>query len=286
MNHESMTEPQTRTIAAEMDIEGVGIHSGVDCNVRLFPADAGTGIAFRRPGGPCLPANVSTANADESIRRTVILGEGGLRFEQIEHLMAALAAFGVTDVIVEQQGPEVPFCDGGSRVFMERLRANGFRDTGAPAPVLEITRPIALEADGALMVATPHSGLRLSSFVEFPDTVVGNAGFTIEIDADTFEKEVAPARTFALARDIDALRQMGLIKGGNLQNAVVFDEQQYHNEALNFPNEVVRHKIIDLLGDLALLGTHLRGHFWGWRSGHRSHVLFAQKIAQEFLASR
>lgn len=274
------------TIRQSVTIEGTGIHSGAPCRVTLRPATTG-GIQFSRPGGrETVPAHVSTADAALSDRRTVIVGPAGERFEQIEHLMAALAAHGITDLAVEQVGPEVPFLDGGSAGYCAALAQTGTAPTGTTVDPLVITRPITLHDGEARLVATPHDGLRLSCFVEFPGTVVGSAGFTLEIDRESFEREAAPARTFALARDIEKLRAAGLARGGNLDNAVIFDDVRFHNERLHFPNEPVRHKIIDLLGDLALVGRPLRGHFWAWRAGHRSHVRLAQLLAKEYPNNR
>jgi UDP-3-O-[3-hydroxymyristoyl] N-acetylglucosamine deacetylase len=225
-----------------------------------------------------------TANAEFSDRRTVIIGESGERFEQIEHLMAAFAAFGITDAEVRQVGPEVPFLGGGSREYMEALLGAGTQTLGDETTNLEplvITEPVSFTDGNAIMSATPHDGLRMSVFVEFPGSIIGNQGYSIELTRDSFFEEVSRARTFALVRDIEQLRAMGLIKGGNLSNAVIADADRYHNESLHYPDEVVRHKVIDLWGDLALLARPLRGHFWAWRAGHRSHVRFAQFLARE-----
>ncbi|MCC6548191.1 UDP-3-O-[3-hydroxymyristoyl] N-acetylglucosamine deacetylase [Candidatus Sumerlaeota bacterium] len=270
----------TRTIAKATVIEGTGIHSGTSCRVHIQPRDAGEGIAFTRAGRTPVPATWKFADAQSSDRRTVIIGADGERFEQIEHLMAALHALGISDALVEQQGPEVPFLGGGSREYIDALRQSGITENGGILPVIHIEHPISLEDGGALLTAAPHNGLILSAYVEFPGTVVGNMGYNLEVSPERFYDQVSAARTFALASDIEALRSRGLARGGNLQNAVVFDEFRYHNESLHFPDEVARHKIIDLLGDLALLGCGLSGHFWAWRAGHRSHVLFAQKIAR------
>lgn len=271
----------TRTVAEEVVLSGKGIHSGIACTVRIRPDSAGSGLVFHRGRHIGVPADWRHADAEASDRRTVIIGEGGERFEQIEHLMAAFAAMGISDARVEQIGPEVPFLGGGSREFLEALRGVGTAENGGSRPILHIRRPIDFVDGKALIVANPDEALRASCFVEFPDTVVGSDGFTIDIDEEGFFEHVSRARTFALASDIERLRAAGLIKGGDLTNAVVFDDLRYHNEGLHFPNEVVRHKVIDLLGDLALLPYALRGHFWAWRAGHRSHVLFAQYLAGE-----
>lgn len=274
--------PSRRTLAREITIEGTGIHSGAPCRVALRPRREG-GIAFERPGGKeTVPARWDFADAAASDRRTVLTGRTGERFEQMEHLMAALAALGISDLLVVQEGPEVPFLGGGSREFMEQLRAAGAEDLAEPWEPLVINRITTVQDGEACLVASPAPSLRLTVGVEFPATVVGSEAFTLEITAESFEKEAAPARTFALAADIEKLRQAGLARGGNLENAVVFDHERYFNEGLHFPNEVVRHKIIDLLGDLALLSRPLRGHIWAWRAGHRSHVMLAQRIAEEY----
>lgn len=272
-------EQPRRTLSGPVSVEGTGIHSGAPCKVAMSPAEPGSGIRFTR-GGEIVSATIDLADAEKSDRRTVVVGPGGERFEQIEHLMAALSAHGITDVLVEQTGPEVPFLDGGSRDYMAALGRAGVREIAGARPVLEIRDAVSFEDGDAWFAATPHDGLRLSCFVEFPGTVVGNAGFSLEISAESFAQEAAAARTFALASDIEKLRAAGLIRGGNLENAVVFDHERYHNPQLNYPDEVVRHKIIDFLGDLALLPYGLRGHFWAWRAGHRSHVRFAQFLME------
>jgi UDP-3-O-[3-hydroxymyristoyl] N-acetylglucosamine deacetylase len=273
----------TRTVSREVTFEGTGIHTGLPGRVRVIPREASEGIGFTRPGGKeVVAASLKNAPADECIRRTVLTGQGGERFEQVEHLMAALAAMGITDALVEQDGPEPPFLDGGSLDYMKALMDVGVEETGGEILCAVVDKPFHYKEDGgAEFTATPHDGLRLSVFVELPDTIVGSAGFTLEVTAESFLKEAAPARTFAKAGDIEQLRAMGLAKGGTLENSVVFDHEKYFNKKLKFPNEVVRHKVIDFLGDLALLGFPLRGHFWAWRGGHRSHVLFADFLATE-----
>jgi UDP-3-O-[3-hydroxymyristoyl] N-acetylglucosamine deacetylase len=275
------------TLAAHCELSGTGLHSGVPCRVLINPSEEGGGIHFQRAGRPAVRADWMTANAEASDRRTVIIGESGERFEQIEHLVAALAACGVTDAEVIQEGPEVPFLGGGSREYMEAIRGAGVRALeDAFVEPLVITEPVSYSDGNVHFAATPHDGLRMSVFVEFPGTVVGSAGFSIELTEDSFFEEVSRARTFVLARDIEQLRSVGLIRGGNLGNAVVFDAERYHNESLHFADEVVRHKVIDLWGDLALLARPLRGHFWAWRAGHRSHVRFAQYLAREIFKLR
>jgi UDP-3-O-[3-hydroxymyristoyl] N-acetylglucosamine deacetylase len=274
------------TLARPAEFRGVGIHGGLEARLTVSPAEAGTGLVATLEGSirEPLPITVANANPLESVRRTVVEGENGARFEQLEHVMAALAASGVTDAYLHQEGPEPPFLGGGSLEYMKGLEEAGFATLEATITPLVIDRPVHLACEGAEMVATPHQGLRLSVYVEFPGTVVGSAGFSIEITRDSFREEVAAARTFALESDIQKLWDAGLAKGGTLENAVVFNATGYRNPSLIFEDEVVRHKVIDLLGDLALVGRPLQGHFWAWRAGHQHHVRFAHKIAAEFPA--
>ncbi len=274
--------PRRRTLCGELRLEGTGIHSGVPCSVLLIPREAG-GVAFRHAGrDEEVAASLECARPELSDRRTVLESPSGTRFEQVEHLLAALESEGVSDLLIEQQGPEVPFLGGGSREFIEGIREAGIVELEETRPVLEVAQPLTLRDGHAVVAAMPHSGLRLSCFVEFPGTIVGSAGYSADLGgADVFFEEISRARTFAMAADIEKLRAAGLIRGGNLENAVVFDKDRYHNDSLHYPDEVVRHKIIDLLGDLSLLSCSLRGHFWAWRAGHRSHLRFAQRLHGE-----
>lgn len=271
-----------RTLRRPVALEGTGIHTGAKCSIRMIPRASG-GISLRHGGkGAEVPATLEAARAELSDRRTVLEGPSGERFEQVEHLLAALAACGVSELLLEQDGPEVPFLGGGCREFMAAIREARTEETGDRRPLLEVVQPLTWREDHAVITAMPHHGLRLSAFVEFPGTVVGSSGFSIDFDEEAFFEDVSKARTFAPAAEIEKLRQAGLIRGGNLHNAVVFDHERYHNESLFYPDEVPRHKTIDLLGDLSLLAVPLRGHFWAWRAGHRAHVRFALRLAQEF----
>lgn len=276
-NHAQMPR---RTLAAPCRFEGQGIHRGEPAVLEVRPAEGSAGLLVARADRdwPAMAASLATAVAEKSDRRTVLNGPEGQVFEQLEHILAALAAEGITDALLVQTGPEPPFLDGGSRDFADGLARAGTRELGATVAPFVVDEPFHLSWEGAELVATPHDGLRLSCFVEFPDTVVGCQGISVEIDAASFRREVAAARTFALERDIEALRAAGLARGGTLQNAVVFNQSGYLNDALNFDDEVVRHKVLDLLGDLALIGRPLRGHFWAWKAGHRHHVRFAQEL--------
>lgn len=276
--------PHRRTLAGPAAFAGVGIHSGLPMELCVEPAPSGSGLVLERTGSGWDPLalRVELADAERSDRRTVVRGPGGQVFEQIEHILAALAACGVSDARLVFSGHEPPFLDGGAGEFTRGLLAAGLVDLAEIWVPLTIEKPFALTDGAAELVATPHAGLRLSCFVEFPGTVVGSMGATLDINTRAFLEHAAPARTFARQADIDAIRKAGLGKGGTLDNTVVFNENQYLNPELHFPDEVARHKIVDALGDLALIGRPVVGHVWAWRSGHRSHVKFAQALAREY----
>lgn len=282
-----MTEPiRQKRLAREATFEGTGIHSGAPCRMAIRPAEEGSGIVLKMKGTdwPALAATSTHAVADESDRRTVMRGPDGQLFQQLEHVMAALAALGVTDVELEQEGPEPPFLGGGSFEYVEGLRSAGLEERDRQDEPLVIKGAFAVRDGDAEVVATPYDGLRLTALVDFPGTIVGTRGVSFDLTGDVFRTEVAKARTFALEADIEALRAAGLARGGNLQNAVVFNATRFLNETLFFEDEVPRHKIVDLLGDLALAGRPLRGHFWAWRAGHRSHVRFVQALLKEYVS--
>lgn len=271
-----------KTIAQEVTFKGRGIHTNQESRIICRPVKkAGTGILLRR-GKESMVANLTNADGLKSERRTVLIGPKGETFEQLEHILAALGAMGITDLELEMTALEPPFMGGGSKEFMDGFLHAGTHDLKGKLTPLIITKPFVFKDGDAELVATPHQGLRLSAFVEFPGTIVGSMGYSLELTADSFSKEVAPARTFAKKADLEYLKSNGLAQGGNLENAVVFDENEYLNKSLHFKNEVVRHKVIDLLGDLTLIGRPLVGHFWAWRAGHRSHVLFAKALESEF----
>jgi len=275
-----------KTIARATTLLGLGIHSGAAASVRFEPAESGHGIVLENAKGQRCPATIDFADAEKSDRRTVLVSADGVAFEQIEHVLAATAALGISDILIVQDAHEPPFMGGGSAEFMDAITAAGIADLGTTWEPISISEPLSFRDGGAVMIASPADGLELSAYVEFPGTVVGSSGASIQVEPARFRTEAAPARTFALARDVEMIRKAGLGKGGSLENTVIFDAEKFHNESLHFPNEPARHKLIDLLGDLALLGAPLQGHFAAWRAGHRSHVRFAKFLQSELMVRR
>lgn len=267
-----------RTLAAPIDCTGTGLHSGQRIRLALAPAAPGSGIVFRRTDtGVEIPAR------HDHVRDTTLCTAIGLsddpatRVGTVEHLMAALAAAGIDNAIVSLDGPEVPAMDGSAAPFSFLIACAGTRDQDAPLSVIEVLRPIRVrdgEASAALLPAHPRgaSMLTLSMEIDFASAAIGHQERTIALTEGLFAAEIAPARTFGFAEDLQRLRAAGLARGGSLDNAIAVSGDRILNpEGLRFADEFVRHKLLDAVGDLALAGLPIRGRFIGQRSGHRTN---------------
>jgi UDP-3-O-acyl N-acetylglucosamine deacetylase len=271
-------------LASPVQFEGTGVHSGVVAKLRLLPAPAGSGIRFRRtdlPGSPDIPADLDHVAHGDLLRRTT-LAAGDATVCTVEHVLASLHAHSVFDALVEIDAPEAPFLDGSALPFAEQLGGAVSADGPGAREPLVVTRPAAFTMGDAEFAAMPSEQLRLTFFFTSDNPLVGSQSATVDITPESFAREIAPARTFCFFHEIEELRRRGLIKGGNLGSSLVIGRKSILNTDLRFPDEPVRHKLLDLLGDLALLARPLRGHFLAWRSGHRSNVAFASHLRKEF----
>lgn len=276
-----------RTLKSPISCVGVGLHSGRRVSAVLHPAAADHGVAFRRADlRTTIPARFDQVS---DIRLATTVGLGSARVGTIEHLMAALAAAGVDNVLVELDGPELPIFDGSAAPWLFLLDCAGIDvQYGAARRWIEVLRRVRVQ-DGAswaeLTPASGYDGLELEVSIDFTDAAIGSATLTMRLAADTFRNQVARARTFALAQDVGALREAGLAQGGSLENAVVVEDGRVLNPGgLRMDDEFVCHKMLDTIGDLALAGPPLRARFSGHRTGHALHnrllrELFADKSA-------
>ena len=268
-----------RTLASERVIEGTGLHSGRAVHMRLVPAAAGSGITFVRAdeGGVRIPARLEFAGP--SFYATVLERDGS-SVSTIEHLMAALYALQVDDLDVELDGPEVPILDGSSKPFVDALLQAGFAELDAPRSYIHIVKPISVAHDDKTVSVHPCPEFRVTYAIDFDHPSLGYQELTASLwRADQFVEKLAPARTFTFEREIAALRARGLAQGGSLDNAVVVGDAGILNPSLRFRDEFVRHKMLDLTGDLSLLGHPLLGHVIAYRAGHDLHARLARKIA-------
>ena len=267
-----------KTLASESRIEGIGLHSAVNVRLRLLPAAAETGIVFVRTdaGGVEIPADLEFAGP--AFYATVLVKDG-VSVSTIEHLMAALYALGVDDARIELDGPEVPILDGSARPFVDQILAAGLRELPVLRQYITIVRPIEVREEEKTISVHPCPEYRVTYGIEFPHPALGYQELTASLwSQDAFAEKLAPARTFTFERDVEALRRSGLALGGSLDNAVVVGATGILNAQLRFPDEFVRHKMLDLTGDLSLLGHPLRGHVVAYRAGHSLHGRLAHKI--------
>jgi UDP-3-O-[3-hydroxymyristoyl] N-acetylglucosamine deacetylase len=284
---------RARTLKSVIGCVGVGLHSGARATLTLRPAEAGFGIVFRRTDlGVEIPALYDQVT---DTRLCTAIGEGAARIGTIEHVMAALAGCGVTDAVIEVDGPEIPILDGSAAPFVFLLDCAGLVDTTAPARIIEVLRTVRVtEGEGpnaawAELSPCEGPGLQAALNIDFGATAIGQQELALRVTEDSFRTVLADARTFTMAEDIARLRSVGLARGGSLANAVVVDGPLVVNPGgLRHADEFVRHKLLDVVGDLALAGASLQGRFRGHRSGHALNnrllrALFADDRAWRFL---
>jgi UDP-3-O-[3-hydroxymyristoyl] N-acetylglucosamine deacetylase len=270
-----------RTLAKPIAFSGLGIHTGKNVSMRFCPAQESAGISFKRvdlPLQPIIPASVDYV-IDTTLRSTN-LGVGGVRIHTVEHVLAALRAYEIDNLLIEVDNMEPPVGNGSSDVFVQMIEEAGIREQKSTQPIISIKEPIYYSAGDSHLVALPSTEYRISYTLSYPGHPVLDAQFhSISLSAETFKKEIAPCRTFSLYHEVEHLIDRGLIKGGSLDNAVVIHDQAvYSKEGLFFPNEMVRHKILDLIGDLSLTGLNFMAHVISIRSGHPTNFAFAKKI--------
>lgn len=274
-----------RTVETEVSIEGIGLHSGAPARMTFQPAAPNTGLVFVVPGPDGdvrIPALVENAVAAADLVRATTLVHQGITVHTVEHVLAALYGMGVTNCLIRLEGGEPPVTGCASSLpYVEMIDQAGVRDQGLPNSYHKITRPVTLKLGEAEVTARPADDFRVSFEIAYDDELIGRQEASFEVRPWVFRREIAPARTFALMRDVQGLREQGLALGGSLQNALVFNDGVLEGgQVLRFPDECVRHKILDLLGDLALLGMPLQGHVHAKLSGHAANVEFTRMLAR------
>lgn len=273
------------TIADEIQLSGIGLHSGEISHVRLVPAAVDSGRYFVRVDLPHQPAIAATVDAVSQTVLSTQLGQGEATVRTVEHLLAALTGMGVDNVRIEINGAEVPLLDGSAALWVEAIAKVGVVSQAKPRSTsITITEPIWVHHDDAFVAALPAPQMRFTYGIDFELPAIGNQwhswspGITVFDISSTFASEIALARTFGLAHQVDFLQQQGLIKGGSLENALVCSQEGWINPPLRFANEPVRHKILDLIGDLSLLENLPLAHFLAYKASHNLHLQLAQRI--------
>jgi UDP-3-O-[3-hydroxymyristoyl] N-acetylglucosamine deacetylase / 3-hydroxyacyl-[acyl-carrier-protein] dehydratase len=269
-----------RTVARSVSLEGTGLHLGAPCRLTFHPGRSGTGLVFLRsdlPGAPMVPATVERAVLTE--RRTQ-LGEDPVAVHTVEHVLAAVAAREVDDLLIEMSGPEPPNADGSAAPFFELLREAGIAEQPGIVQYLKLSHPVRVVDGDATYEAHPAEALELDVSIEFPHPVIGRQRGCYRITPDAFARELAPARTFGFIHEVEALRAKGLIRGATTQNAVVLGDDGVVDNTLRWPDEFVRHKALDCVGDLALAGARVRARVVASRPSHRGTVLLVRAMKE------
>lgn len=268
-----------KTLKNSVSTKGIALHSGRESAVKFCPAPEGTGIVFVRGDLPGRSKIRATAQNVCDTKRGTTLKEGGAEIAVVEHILAAVYCLGISDIVIEVDNPEPPAFDGSALPIFLLLREAGTTLLSKEYHPLKVVEEIILEEGAGLIRACPSDRLRISFMVDFPGTVVGRQEISLEIDAKTFEREIAPARTFGFTEEVESLKKSGLALGASLENALAITADGYVNKP-RFRNEVVRHKVLDVIGDLALVGRPILAHITAERSGHRLNSLLASALAK------
>ncbi len=276
-----------RTVRRSASLQGIGLHTGKETTVTFQPAGANEGYVFVRtdlPGRPRIPAVVENVNLEDVVLQTA-LGDGQVQIQTVEHVLAALVGLGIDNVVIEVSSSEPPVGDGSAQPYVETLEKAGVKTLNEPRQYVEITEPIWMLENGVEMAVLPCPRLEVTFKIDYDHPAVGIRSASFWITEDIFKAKIAPARTFCFKRDVEKIREAGLIKGGSLENAIVIgdeDEGILNEQGLRYKDEICRHKILDVLGDFALLGKPLKAHLIAVRSGHATNVRFVRKILAEW----
>jgi UDP-3-O-[3-hydroxymyristoyl] N-acetylglucosamine deacetylase len=276
------TYRQQQTLNKDVSFSGIGIHTGASVTLRFVPAKEGTGILFKRtdlPGEPTIPATLEYV-CDTS--RSTTIGIGNIRIQTIEHVLAAVQAYEIDNLIIEVSTFEPPVGNGSSDVFVEMIESVGIKEQAATKPIVHLQKPLYFSEGDIHLVALPSDEYRISYTLSYKESKALREQFhSLVITPANFKNELSPCRTFSLWNEISFLMDRGLIMGGSLDNAVVIKEDVILSKnGLYFPNEMCRHKILDMVGDLTLIGLNFKSHIIAIRSGHASNFALAKKLYQ------
>src|SRR3954470_13949250 len=269
-----------RTLRRPVSCTGIGLHSGNKVTLSLKPSPADSGIRFQRSdlGGLEIPAIVTHLGG---IQYQTGLTREAVSVETVEHLLAALTALSIDNAIIELNSPEVPIMDGSAAPFVYLLQEAGVKRLQTPRRFLKVLRPISLTHGDKRIALYPSDHFKVTYSISFDHPLLRHQSRTMRITEETFIEDIAPARTFGFLKEVEMLRQRGLALGGSLDNAIVLGDTDILNKALRFEDEFVRHKILDVIGDLSLVGHPVVGHLVAHRGGHALHTAFAARILEE-----
>ena len=272
--------PARRSIAKPATVRGKGLHTGADVTATLRPAAAGAGVRFRRTDlKPPAEIEARLDAVSQTTRRTS-LGEGDAAVHSVEHVMAAVAAHGIDDLVIELDAAELPAGDGSAAPYFDALAGAGVVELGGSATVYRPNAPLVVREGDATYRVAPRDVLRITVTIEWDHPAIGRQSGAYDITSDTFERELAGARTFGFIAEVDALREQGLAKGASPENTIALSDTDVVGTKLRWPDEFVRHKAADLLGDLALIGGRVEADVVAFRPSHSGNLALARTISQ------
>lgn len=268
------------TIRAAVGCQGVGLHSGAPVTLRILPAAPGTGIVFHRTDLDGFAIEASGRNVARVSYATSLMKRGVL-ISTTEHLLSAFIGAGIDNAIVELDNLELPILDGSAKPFVEMILKAGIRQQRRARTYLRIVREIELREGDKFIAVYPADAYSVSYSINFPHPLIGKQSFCVQLTNGSYLEQIAPARTFGFLHEAEAMRQQGLIRGASMENAVVLDRNEVLNPPLRFPDEFVRHKVLDLIGDLALIGKQILGKVVADRAGHAMHTALVSRILRD-----
>ena len=263
-----------------MECKGVGLHSGAPVRLRIQPAPAGSGIVFRRTDLDDFEVEATGRNLARVSYATSLMKKGVL-ISTTEHLLSAFIGAGIDNAIVELDNLELPILDGSARPFVEMIQKAGIRKQRRPRSYMRIRRELELREGNKFIAVYPADSYSVSYTINFPHPLIGKETFRVDLSDGNYLREIAPARTFGFLHEADAMRQQGLIRGASTDNAIVLTRDQVMNPPLRYSDEFVRHKVLDLIGDLALVGKQILGNIVADRAGHAMHTALVSRLLRD-----
>ncbi len=279
-----MEKKYQKTIENTVSVEGVGLHTGEKVKLIFKPSDVSTGIIFLRKdieNAEPVKADITNLLDTSKYPRRTSIGNGKVQIHTIEHLLSALYALEIDNIFIEIYGSECPGLDGSSKPFVDIIKKAGIKEQNEEKEIYKIKEPIYISSNGSHIIALPSDKFKISYTLDYPYTFLKSQFASYEITPEIYEKEISPARTFCLEDEVESLRKIGLGKGSNYNNTLVLSENGPLNNEFRFEDEPVRHKIADLIGDIALLGYPVQGHIIGIRSGHSVNTKLIRKIREK-----
>lgn len=271
-----------RTISKETSFTGIGLHTGKKITLTLKPGVENSGIQFKRADLENAPIFQATADTVSATENNTTIGSNPYTIHTVEHLLSAIYGMGINNILIEVEGPEIPIMDGSGTSFVFLLKEIGVVSQNSPKTFLVVKKEVKVQVGENWAVMTPHHNLLIDSTIDFPHPSIKRQHKVFEFSCENFIKDISRARTFGLLRDVDYLKRKGLIKGGSLDNAIVLDDFKVMNpDGLRFDDEFVRHKILDTIGDLALLGHEIAGKITTFKSGHKLHNLLCRELLKD-----